>query len=71
MIGVLHGAGETNGHVVVRALGPSLAGAGIADPLLDPVVRIARWFWHPRSQQRRFSPIVVAANEGARTIVQF
>jgi hypothetical protein len=38
--GFILGAGQADGHVVVRAIGPSLAGAGITNPLLDPVLEL-------------------------------
>jgi hypothetical protein len=38
--GFILGAGNTNPGVVVRALGPSLAAAGIAEPLSDPTLEL-------------------------------
>ena len=42
MIGgfIIGGAGQGSAGVVVRAIGPSLAGAGIANPLADPLLEI-------------------------------
>jgi sugar lactone lactonase YvrE len=38
--GFIIGSGNGAGKVVVRAIGPSLASAGVANPLVDPVLRL-------------------------------
>ncbi|MEO8351628.1 MAG: hypothetical protein ABI680_07850, partial [Chthoniobacteraceae bacterium] len=38
--GFIAGAGVSTGRVLIRAIGPSLAGAGIGTPLLDPTLEL-------------------------------
>ena len=38
--GFIAGAGTSTGRVLIRAIGPSLAGAGIGNPLLDPTLEL-------------------------------
>lgn len=42
MIGgfIIGGPGQGSAVVIVRAIGPSLAGSGVANPLADPVLEI-------------------------------
>ena len=40
MIGGFFGGGTSNGQVIIRAIGPSLSGPGVANPLSDPVLAL-------------------------------